>query len=88
MEFDENVTDIKDVRVGMELNGKVTNVTDFGTFVDIGVHKEGLVHVSQLADRRVKSPSDVVKIGQVVRVRVTKVDLDRQRIDLTMRLGS
>ncbi len=88
VEFDENVTDIKDVRVGMELNGKVTNVTDFGAFVDIGVHKEGLVHVSQLADRRVKSPSDVVKIGQVVRVRVTKVDLDRQRIALTMRLGS
>ncbi|MBR1552005.1 MAG: RNA-binding transcriptional accessory protein [Muribaculaceae bacterium] len=88
VEFDDNVTDIKDLRPGMELNGVVTNVTDFGAFVDIGVHKEGLVHVREMSDRRVNSPSSVVKIGQVVRVRVKNVDLDRQRIGLSMRLGS
>ncbi len=85
VEFDDNVTRIEDLHQGMELNGKVTNVTQFGAFVDIGVHKEGLVHVSQLADRRVDSPSKVVKLGQVVRVRVLSVDLDRQRIALTMK---
>ena len=58
----------------MVLNGKVTNITQFGAFVDIGVHKEGLVHVSQMAERRVQDPSKVVKIGQVVRVRVLSVD--------------
>lgn len=86
VEFDENVTSINDLREGMELNGVVTNVTQFGAFVDIGVHKEGLVHVSQLADRRVENPSRVVRIGQQVRVRVLSVDVDRQRIALTMRL--
>ena len=67
------------------LNGKVTNITQFGAFVDIGVHKEGLVHVSQMAERRVSDPSKVVKLGQVVRVRVLSVDVDRQRIALTLR---
>ena len=86
VEFDDNVTDIKDLRPGMELNGVVTNVTDFGAFVDIGVHKEGLVHVREMSSRRVNSPSSVVKIGQVVRVRVKNIDLDRQRIGLSMRL--
>ena len=68
------------------LNGKVTNITQFGAFVDIGVHKEGLVHVSQMAERRVQDPSKVVKIGQVVRVRVLSVDVDRQRIALSLRI--
>ena len=85
VEFDDNVTRIEDLREGMELNGIVANVTQFGAFVDIGVHKEGLVHVSQLADRRVENPSKVVKLNQVVRVRVLSVDIDRQRIALTMR---
>ena len=85
VEFDDNVTKIEDLREGMELNGIVTNVTQFGAFVDIGVHKEGLVHVSQLADRRVENPAKVVKLNQVVRVRVLSVDLDRQRIALTMK---
>ena len=86
MEFDDNVTDIKDLHEGMVLNGKVTNITQFGAFVDIGVHKEGLVHVSQMAERRVQDPSKVVKIGQVVRVRVLSVDVDRQRIALSLRV--
>ena len=85
VEFDDNITDIKDLHEGMELNGIVTNITQFGAFVDIGVHKEGLVHVSQLADRRVDNPSKVVHIGQQVRVRVVNVDLDRQRIALSMK---
>lgn len=85
VEFDDNVTDIKDLREGMVLNGKVANITQFGAFVDIGVHKEGLVHVSQLANRRVNDPSQVVKLGQVVRVRVLSIDIERQRIALSMR---
>ena len=85
VEFDDNVTDIKDLHEGMVLNGKVTNITQFGAFVDIGVHKEGLVHVSQLAERRVSDPSKVLKLGQVVRVRVLSVDLERQRIALSLR---
>lgn len=84
VEFDENVTKIEDLHEGMVLNGKVTNITQFGAFVDIGVHKEGLVHISQMADRRVNDPSKVVKLGQVVRVRVLSVDVDRQRIALSM----
>ena len=64
----------------------MTNITQFGAFVDIGVHKEGLVHVRQLSRRRVNSPAEVVKLGQVVRVRVLSVDLERGRIALTMRL--
>ena len=86
VEFDENVTDIKDLHEGMVLNGIVTNVTQFGAFVDIGIHKEGLVHVSQMANRRVNDPSKVVKIGQPVRVKVLSVDIDRKRIALTMKL--
>ena len=86
VEFDENVTDIKDLHEGMLLNGIVTNVTQFGAFVDIGIHKEGLVHVSQMANRRINDPSKVVKIGQPVRVKVLSVDIDRKRIALTMKL--
>lgn len=85
VEFDDNVTKIEDLHEGMVLNGKVTNITQFGAFVDIGVHKEGLVHVSQMAERRVSDPSRVVKLGQVVRVRVLSVDVDRQRIALTLK---
>ena len=69
----------------MSLEGTVTNVAAFGAFVDIGVHQDGLVHVSQLADRFVKDPHEVVKAGDVVRVRVTEVDVARKRIGLTMR---
>ncbi|ASY55765.1 Tex family protein [Sinorhizobium sp. CCBAU 05631] len=83
--FAEGVDDITDLKVGMQLEGTVTNVAAFGAFVDIGVHQDGLVHVSQLADRFVKDPHEVVKAGDVVRVRVTEIDVARKRIGLSMR---
>lgn len=83
--FAEGIDDIKDLKVGMRLEGTVTNVAAFGAFVDIGVHQDGLVHVSQLADRFVKDPHEVVKAGDVVHVRVTEVDVARKRIGLSMR---
>ncbi|RWR09981.1 Tex family protein [Paenirhodobacter populi] len=83
--FADGIEDIKDLRPGMQLEGTVTNVAAFGAFVDIGVHQDGLVHVSQLADRFVKDPHEVVKAGDVVKVRVTEVDIPRKRIGLTMR---
>ncbi|MBO9456016.1 RNA-binding transcriptional accessory protein [Paracoccus sp. R12_1] len=83
--FTDGVEDIKDLKPGMSLEGTVTNVAAFGAFVDIGVHQDGLVHISQLADRFVKDPNEVVKVGDVVRVRVTEVDIPRKRIGLTMR---
>ncbi|ETX30129.1 Tex family protein [Roseivivax isoporae] len=83
--FSDGVEDIKDLRPGMSLEGTVTNVAAFGAFVDIGVHQDGLVHISQLADRFVKDPHEVVKAGDVVRVRVTEVDVPRKRIGLSMR---
>jgi uncharacterized protein len=83
--FAEGVEEIKDLRPGMVLEGTVTNVAAFGAFVDIGVHQDGLVHVSQLSDRFVKDPHEVVKAGDVVKVRVTEVDVARKRIGLTMK---
>lgn len=83
--FKEGVDDLGDLKVGMILEGVVTNVATFGAFVDIGVHQDGLVHVSRLADRFVKDPHEVVKTGDIVRVKVLEVDLERKRIALTMR---
>ncbi len=83
--FADGVDEISDLKVGMLLEGTVTNVAAFGAFVDIGVHQDGLVHVSQLADRFVKDPHEVVKAGDVVKVRVVEVDVKRKRIGLTMR---
>lgn len=83
--FTDGIEEITDLRPGMALEGTVTNVAAFGAFVDIGVHQDGLVHVSQLADRFVKDPHEVVKAGDVVRVRVTEVDVARKRIGLSMR---
>ncbi|VVT23840.1 transcriptional accessory protein [Roseovarius sp. EC-HK134] len=83
--FADGVDDIKDLKPGMLMEGTVTNVAAFGAFVDIGVHQDGLVHVSQLADRFVKDPHEVVKAGDVVKVRVTEVDVARKRIGLSMR---
>ncbi|WP_261195533.1 Tex family protein [Pseudoruegeria sp. SHC-113] len=83
--FTDGVEEITDLKPGMVLEGTVTNVAAFGAFVDIGVHQDGLVHVSQLADRFVKDPHEVVKAGDVVRVRVTDVDVPRKRIGLSMR---
>ena len=84
-EFADGVNDIKDLRIGMTLPGIVTNITNFGAFVDIGVHQDGLVHVSQLADKFVKDPNEVVKVSQKVMVRVTEVDEARKRIALSMK---
>ncbi len=83
--FADGVEEITDLKPGMQLEGTVTNVAAFGAFVDIGVHQDGLVHVSQLADRFVKDPNEVVKVGDVVKVRVTEVDVKRKRIGLSMR---
>lgn len=84
-EFDKNITRIEDLREGMVLPGIVTNMTAFGAFVDVGVHQDGLVHVSQMANRRVADPSEVVHLHQHVRVKVMEVDLRRRRISLTMK---
>jgi len=86
--FRDDVMEISDLREGMALSGIVTNVAAFGAFVDVGVHQDGLVHISQLADRFVKDPNQVVKVGQTVQVRVLSVDIQRQRIGLTMRSGT
>jgi uncharacterized protein len=85
LKFAEGVETIQDLKPGMKLNGIVTNVTAFGAFVDIGVHQDGLVHISQLADRYVKDPNQVVKVNQRVVVMVLEVDMDRQRISLSMK---
>ena len=85
--FADGVEKVSDLRPGMILEGVVTNVAAFGAFVDIGVHQDGLVHVSALSNTFVKDPHDVVKAGQVVKVKVLEVDLQRQRIALTMRMG-
>ena len=84
-EFDSSVQTIDDLHEGMELPGIVTNITNFGAFVDIGVHQDGLVHVSQLADRYVTDPTQIVRLHQHVRVRVIGIDLRRQRISLSMK---
>ncbi|MFP8967651.1 Tex family protein [Pokkaliibacter sp. CJK22405] len=84
-QFAEGVNAISDLAEGMQLEGVVTNVTDFGAFVDIGVHQDGLVHISQLADVFVKHPRDVVQSGQLVKVQVMEVDVARKRISLSMR---
>lgn len=86
--FDESIMEIKDLKEGMILEGTITNVTNFGAFVDIGVHQDGLVHISELADKFVDDPKKVVKVGQVVKVKVMKVDAELKRISLSMKLGS
>jgi protein Tex len=86
--FQEGVEKITDLKPGMQLEGVVTNVAAFGAFVDVGVHQDGLVHVSELADRFVKDPHEIVKAGDVVKVRVKEVDVARKRIALTMRSGT
>lgn len=85
--FKEGVEELKDLKPGMQLEGVVTNVTNFGAFVDIGVHQDGLVHISMMADKFVKDPHTVVKAGDVVKVKVLEVDIPRKRISLTMRLN-
>jgi len=84
-EFDKSVTSINDLKEGMVLPGIVTNITNFGCFVDIGVHQDGLVHVSRLANKFVKDPNEVVKLNQKVMVKVIAVEVDRKRITLSMK---
>ena len=84
-EFDKNVHTLSDLIIGMELHGIVTNITNFGAFVDIGVHQDGLVHISQLSDRFVTDPTQVIRLHQHVRVRVVEVDMRRKRIALSMK---
>ena len=83
--FAEGVEKIEDVKPGMKLPGIVTNITAFGAFVDIGVHQDGLVHISELADRFVKNPAEVVKVQQQVMATVLEVDLPRKRISLSLK---
>ena len=84
-QFQSGVNQISDLTPGMILEGAVTNVTNFGAFVDVGVHQDGLVHISHLADDFVKDPRDVVKTGEMVKVRVLEIDVARQRISLSMK---
>jgi uncharacterized protein len=81
----QDVLSLEDLKEGMVLNGTVRNVVDFGAFVDIGVKQDGLVHISQMADRYLKSPFEVVSVGDIVKVKVIKVDAGRGRISLSMR---
>ena len=83
--FAEGIEKMEHLQPGMKLPGIVTNITAFGAFVDVGVHQDGLVHISQLADRYVKDPNEVVKVQQQVEVRVVEVDMERKRIALSMR---
>jgi len=86
--FNEGVDDIKDLVEGMVLEGTVSNVAQFGAFVDLGVHQDGLVHVSQLSNKFVTDAREVVKTGDIVKVRVLEVDLARKRVSLTMKLDA
>ena len=80
-----DVLEMKDLKPGMDIKGTVRNVIDFGAFVDIGVHQDGLVHISQITDKFIKHPSEVLSVGDVVTVRVMDVDLQKKRIALTMK---
>ena len=80
-----DVLDIKDLKEGMELKGTVRNVIDFGAFIDIGVHQDGLVHISQICDKYIKHPSEVLKVGDIVKVKILSVEPDKDRIALTMK---
>jgi uncharacterized protein len=84
-EFEKGVNEIEDLRQGMVLPGIITNITAFGAFVDVGVHQDGLVHISQMADRFIKDPNQVVKLNQKVKVKVLEIDLERKRIQLSMK---
>ena len=85
VQFKGGVNEIQDLQIGMELDGIITNVANFGAFVDIGVHQDGLVHISAIADKFVANPNEVLKVGQIVKVRVEEVDVKRKRIALTMK---
>jgi len=83
-DFDDNVKNIADLRIGMELPGIVTNITNFGAFVDIGIKENGLVHISNMSDKFISNPADVVSVHQHVKVRVLEVDAVRKRVQLKL----
>ncbi len=83
--LDKKVTDIKNLSVGMELNGTVRNLSDFGAFVDIGVHQDGLLHISEISDSFIKHPSEKLYLGEIIKVKIIKIDLDRKRISLSLK---
>jgi uncharacterized protein len=83
--FDEKVKTIEDLEVGMVLNGIITNITNFGAFVNIGIKENGLVHISQIADKFVKDPKDIVSLNQEVTVKIVEVDIQRGRVQLSMK---
>ena len=85
-EFNKDIRSINDLKVGMQLVGIVTNITAFGCFVDVGVHQDGLVHISQMSNQFIKDPNEIVKLNQKVRVTVTEVDVERKRISLSMKI--
>lgn len=85
-EFESGISELSDLREGMTLPGIVTNVTNFGAFVDIGVHQDGLVHISQMGRRYVKNPYEVCSVGQKITVKVISVDTERKRIGLSMKV--
>jgi uncharacterized protein len=84
-QFEEGINEVKDLKVGMKLPGIVSNITQFGAFVDIGVHQDGLVHLSQMADRFIKDPKEVVSVNQKVMATVMEIDLNRKRIGLSLK---
>jgi len=86
--FEDGIEKIEDLKPGMNIPGIVTNITAFGAFVDVGVHQDGLVHISQMADRFVKNPADIVKVQQKVKVTVLEVDIERKRISLSMKTNA
>jgi uncharacterized protein len=86
-EFNKNIRTINDLKVGMQLVGIVTNITAFGCFVDVGVHQDGLVHISQMSNQFIKDPNEVVKLNQKVKVTVTELDIERKRISLSMKIN-
>lgn len=85
VELNNDVKDIKDLKVGMVLNGTVRNIMDFGIFVDINVHQDGLVHISELANKFVRHPSELYSINDIVKVKVIGVDIDKKRISLSIK---
>jgi len=83
--YDDRIRDINDVQVGMRLQGKVSNLTKFGAFVDIGVKENGLIHISEISDRRISDPAEVLHLDQAITARVIEVDIDRKRIALSLK---
>jgi uncharacterized protein len=85
VEFDKNIRKIEDIKIGMTLEGQVTNITNFGAFVNIGIKNEGLVHISEMSHNFIKDPNEVVSLNQKVQVKVIDIDLTRNRIQLSMK---